>query len=141
MESPFRLDCSPLPAPPSPPPRSPPSCTCPSPLLCPSMQAGRFAGRLSTAPSSSLLAWRPCRHAAPGPGQSLAREPHLGSHVASILLFSGPAWDILHFPSLPLWEPLSPPPAPCFGRCPRASCGQRGPAWNPRPASAAVTAS
>lgn len=32
-----------------------------------------------------------------------------GSPVASILLFSGPAWDIPRFPSLPLWGPLSPP--------------------------------
>ena len=78
-------------------------------LVCPWCRLGvRVWAWLSMAPSSSLLAWRPGRHAASGPGQSLAGA-WLSSHMALILLFSGPAWDILHFPSLPLWEPLSPP--------------------------------
>ena len=43
---------------------------------------------------------------------------------------------------LPFTSPLGAPfttPAPCFRRCPRESCGQQGLAWNPPPASAAVT--
>lgn len=58
-------------------------------------------------PALCLLAV-PATMLAPGPGQSLARA-RLSSHLAVILLFSGPTWDILHFPWLPLWEPLSPP--------------------------------
>lgn len=42
-----------------------------------------------------------------GLGRALP-ESGLGSHRPLILLFSGPAWDILRFPSLPLWEHLSP---------------------------------
>lgn len=44
-----------------------------------------------------------------GPGQSLA--PRASARLTrgfDSCLFR-PAWDILHFPSLPLWEPLSPP--------------------------------
>lgn len=36
------------------------------------------------------------------------RSPGLAHTMALILFFSGPAWDILRFSSLPLWEPLSP---------------------------------
>ena len=85
----------------------PPARVCPA---CVSLvqAGGQGLGMAEHGPSSSLLAWCPGHHAAPGPGQSLAGA-WLSSHMALILLFSGPAWDILHFPSLPLWEPLSPP--------------------------------
>ena len=101
MESPFCWTASP-------PPESVLLHVCVQ-LVCPWCRLGvRVWAWLSMAPSSSLLAWCPGQHAAPGPGQSLAGA-WLSSHMALILLFSGPAWDILHFPSLPLWEPLSPP--------------------------------
>lgn len=62
-------------------------CPRPLPTLC-----------LHDVPAATLLQ---------GLGRALP-EPRLGSHVALILFFSGPAWDILRFSSLPLWEPLSP---------------------------------
>lgn len=82
-------------------------CTYLSEVTCPSTQAGGLEPRLFTARFllSACLAssWPYCPGACAEPCSSL------GSHVALILLFSGPAWDILRFPSLPLWESLSPP--------------------------------
>lgn len=78
-------------------------------LTCPSMQAGGlgFGTGFSRPLPAVCLLGVPAALLLQGPGRALP-EPQLGLHVALILLFSGPAWDILHFPSLPLWEPLSP---------------------------------
>lgn len=77
--------------------------------MCPSRRAGVWLwAKAVHGPSSPLLAWCPCCRGARGLGRS-SPEPRLGSHVALILLFSGPAWDTLRFPSLPLWESLLPP--------------------------------
>lgn len=77
--------------------------------MCPSMQAGHLD--LGNGCPWSLLALCllgvPATMLLPGLGRALPK-PSLCSHMALILFFSGPAWDILRFPLLPLWEPLSP---------------------------------
>lgn len=88
---------------------SPSFCMYVSQLVCPSLQAGWVGfgnGCPQPLPTLCLLDV-PAAMLLQGLGRALP-EPRLGSHMALILFFSGPAWDILRFSPLPLWEPLSP---------------------------------